>query len=183
MKMANVYSLALLPLAALLWVAYLRVWGFGAFDSMFDFENVTSALLVWLMAVPLGLIAGTVVHELLHGFSFLYLGGASRESVTLIGFQRETATPYSSCSEPLRASGYRWTVAAPGLVLGVLPTAVGLFSGNPWVMFFGTFFLLAASGDAVILWLLRGVPANALVEDHPTRAGCYVIPPEQTGTG
>ncbi len=68
-------------------------------------------------------------------------------------------------------------------MLGILPAAAGLVTGNPWVMFFGIFFLLAASGDAVILWLLRGVPANALVEDHPTRAGCYVIQPEQAGPG
>lgn len=183
MKMANVYSLALLPLAALLWVAYLWIWGFGPLQEMLTPAGWLEWAFTWFVAIPATFIAGVVVHELLHGFSFLYLGGASRESVTLIGFQRETATPYSSCSEPLRAGSYRWTVAAPGLVLGALPTAVGLFSGNPWVMFFGTFFLLAASGDAVILWLLRGVPANALVEDHPTRAGCYVIPPEQTGTG
>lgn len=183
MKMANVYSLALLPLAALLCAAYLWIWGLGAFESLFAFQRVSSALIVWLFAVPATLIAGTVLHELLHGISFLYIGGAPRESVTLIGFQRESATPYSACSQRLSARDYRWTVAAPGLVLGVLPAAAGLFTGDPWIMLFGIFFSLAASGDAIILWLPRGVPAEALVEDHPTRAGCYVILPEQVGSG
>jgi hypothetical protein len=32
-----------------------------------------------------------------------------------------------------------------------------------------------AGGDLLVLLLLRGVPANALVEDHPTRAGCRLV--------
>lgn len=178
MRKANVYGLALLPPVALICGAYLWIWSFEKLAAAMEFESLLSVFLVWFVAIPATFVAGVVVHELLHGLSFLYIGGASRESVTLLGFQRETATPYSSCSQPLRAGGYRWTIAMPGLVLGILPVAAGLFTGNPWAMFFGTFFLLAASGDAIILWLLRGVPANALVEDHPTRAGCYVFDPE-----
>ena len=37
----------------------------------------------------------------------------------------------------------------------------------------------AAGGDWLVLWLLRGVSPGAFVEDHPTRAGCYVLEPEQ----
>jgi len=33
---------------------------------------------------------------------------------------------------------------------------------------------MAAVGDAMVLWLLRGVPGDTLVEDHPDRVGCLL---------
>jgi hypothetical protein len=55
-----------------------------------------------------------------------------------------------------------------------------------WTVY-GVIFLIAAAGDFIVLWVLRGVPGDVLVEDHPTRAGCYVydLPPDcisQTNT-
>jgi hypothetical protein len=35
--------------------------------------------------------------------------------------------------------------------------------------------LVAASGDAIIIWLVRDVPRDHLVVDHPDRAGCLVV--------
>jgi hypothetical protein len=37
----------------------------------------------------------------------------------------------------------------------------------------------AASGDMMILFLIRDVKPPAQVEDHPTDAGCYVLVPEK----
>lgn len=121
------------------------------------------------------LAAGVVAHELLHGFSFVLLGRQPLSNVKLLGFQKETLTPYSQCLIPVRATVYRWAVAMPGLVLGVIPSLVGIATGNGWALLFGLFFVLAAAGDALILWLLRRVGGDKLVEDHPQRAGCYVI--------
>lgn len=33
----------------------------------------------------------------------------------------------------------------------------------------------SAGGDWLILWLIRNVKAGSLVEDHPSKAGCYVL--------
>jgi hypothetical protein len=41
----------------------------------------------------------------------------------------------------------------------------------------GALFVLATGGDLLVLWVIRELPASALVEDHPTRAGCYVLDP------
>jgi len=60
-------------------------------------------------------------------------------------------------------------------VLGLLPSLVGIVTGNAPIMLFGLFFTFAAGGDALVLWLIRKVDPNALVEDHPTNAGCYVL--------
>jgi hypothetical protein len=63
----------------------------------------------------------------------------------------------------------------PGLLLGIAPSIAGVISGSAVLAAFGLLFTIAAGGDFLILWLLRGVHAGALVEDHPERAGCYVL--------
>jgi hypothetical protein len=70
---------------------------------------------------------------------------------------------------------YRWGAVMPGIITGFLPALVGLLTGSPAVFLIGLFFVFAAGGDLLILWLIRKVEKSALVEDHPTRAGCYVL--------
>lgn len=70
----------------------------------------------------------------------------------------------------------------PLLLLGVLPSLLAIVGGQGGMMAFGLFFTFAAGGDMLILWLLRDVPGDALVEDHPVRAGCYVLPATETTT-
>ncbi len=63
----------------------------------------------------------------------------------------------------------------PAVLLGILPSILGILTGNGYITIFGLFFILAAGGDIFILWLLRKVKAGVLVEDHPKRMGCYII--------
>lgn len=44
-----------------------------------------------------------------------------------------------------------------------------------FILTFGLFFILAAGGDILILWLLRNVKSSSFVQDHPTRVGCYIL--------
>lgn len=77
-------------------------------------------------------------------------------------------------------SAYRLGGLMPGLVLGLILYALSLILGNGTLLLFGVIHTLAAGGDCLVLWLLRGVRPGALVEDHLTRAGSYVLEPEQT---
>ena len=74
----------------------------------------------------------------------------------------------------MQASAYRIGVVMPLLVLGVVPYCVSLVIGSPWLLWFGFVFITAATGDILVLWLLRGIDGKTLVEDHPSNAGCYV---------
>lgn len=68
----------------------------------------------------------------------------------------------------------------PLLALGILQALIGIGIGNGWIMLFGFLFTIGAGGDMLVLWLLRGVKAGQLVEDHPSRVGCYLIEMQPT---
>jgi hypothetical protein len=165
---ANVAALVgVLPPLVVLAVAYGLVWGWAALGAGFD------ALVSPLWRFLLIFLGGVLAHEALHGIAWR-LAGAKRGSVSL-GFQLKTLTPYAHSDAPMSARAYRIGAVTPGLVLGAIPAVVGLALGASAVFWFGLFFTLAAGGDALILWLLRGVPGDRLVRDHPSKPGCLVL--------
>lgn len=166
MVQANVYALVFLVPVALLALVYLLIWGDIYFSVLFGPWPVFVCVVVF--------VVGIVAHELLHGLSWVYLGRKNWSAVEF-GFQWKALAPYAHLKESVEVRAYRWAVAMPGLMLGILPSLVGLATGIGLVMVFGLVFTLAAAGDALILWIIRGVETGKQVEDHPSRAGCYVI--------
>jgi hypothetical protein len=165
MLAANLYGLFLGAIPALLLTLFFYfLWGWAPLASGLSIVFSLPALLLLL-------IAGTVAHELLHAVGWIVWGRKSWR-VVRFGFAWRYLTPYAHCREPLPARAYRWGTVLPGLLLGVLPAIAALGSGSGVLAGLGFFFTLAAGGDFLILWLLRAVPAEAQVEDHPTRAGC-----------
>ncbi|MBP1654599.1 MAG: hypothetical protein H6Q28_1155 [Bacteroidetes bacterium] len=153
------------------------LWGFARLgEGMAGFFALTS----FLPAV----IVGIVVHEVLHGITWALAGHRPLSSIRF-GFNVSTLTPYAHFTEPLPATPYRLGAAMPGLVLGVIPVVIALATGNGWLAGFGTLFLVAASGDIIILWMLRDVPASSTIQDHPSKPGCivYDADPSASGTG
>ncbi len=172
MGKANVYALPLLAVAAVTVLGpYVWIWGLGALKEGLNATvgNVTS-LPVYL--------SGIALHEFLHGLGWVRLGKLPWTSVRF-GFHIKTLTPYVHCLVPIPASVYRKATALPGIALGVLPAFAALVTGIGTVAIFGTFFLAAACGDFLILWIIRSLPPDTLLKDHPTRAGCIVL----TSTG
>lgn len=170
MLAANLYGLAIgLPLLAACAWAYTARWG----------GSLLARALEWSFPRPLALLGlflgGTLAHEWLHGLSWV-LFGRLRLSDLHFGVEWKTLTPYAHVKTPLRVNVYRLGTLMPGLVLGLLPYLYGLWSGDAGWMLWGAVFTFAASGDLLVLWLLRRVPPASRVEDHPTKAGCWVIP-------
>lgn len=177
MVAANAYSLLFLFPVALLAVPYWLIWGdpFSRLASATGDGHVSLAVsTVPVVSFIVVFFAGIVVHELLHAVSWVYLGRKPWSAIKF-GVVWKALTPYAHCKEPVEVRGYRWAVAMPGIVLGLVPSLISIITGNGLLLFFGLIFTLTAAGDALILWVIRSVEAGKLVEDHPSRAGCYVI--------
>ena len=176
MGKANWYALSMLvPIMVGLGGLYVAIWGLQKPLNEFLALLGKPARLLMGNVLMIGiLIAGTVLHELIHALTWRLVGRRPWSAIRF-GFQWRTLTPYTHLREPLPVRAYRIGTWMPGILTGVVPAAYGLVSGNVWLTLLGGAFIAAAGGDALVLWLLRGVDKTGLVEDHPTQAGCYVL--------
>src|SRR5262249_8282506 len=125
------------------------------------------------VAVPV-IIVGIFVHEAIHAIGWSLASGRPLRAIAM-GFQLRSLSPYGDPRDRMQVRDYRIGAAMPGVVLGILPAVVAILLGWPTILVVGVLFTIAAGGDALVLWLLRGVPSEKSVADHPTRAGCVVI--------
>jgi len=166
---ANIYSLLVyVPIIAGYFVPYGLLYGWTAFGT--DILQALDNPLIFLAIIFIGI----AVHEFIHGISWWWMDDIPWEKIHF-GFKWAVLTPYVHCPEPIEVSNYRWGVAMPGIVLGILPYLIALISHNGWLLAFGLFFTLTASGDILILWLLRNVRDGKKVQDHPDLVGCRVV--------
>jgi len=156
-------------------VPFVLVWGF---ELLGEGAGGFFALHSFLPAI----IIGIVVHEVLHGVTWALAGRRPLSSISF-GFNVATLTPYAHFKEPLPANAYRTGAAMPGLLLGVVPLLIALATGNGWLATFGTLFLVAASGDILIFWMIRDVSLTSQIQDHPSKPGCIVFDAGHAGTG
>jgi hypothetical protein len=166
---ANLYGVLVpLPIITLSAIFYIARWGLAALT--FDLLNSFAGSILFVLA----LIVGTVLHELIHGVTWMIIGRKSWRTIK-IGILWWALTPYAHSTEPLEINTYRIGIVMPAFLLGILPLLVAILSGSGLWLAFGAVFTLAAGGDMIVLWLLRNVEGGKLVEDHPSRCGCYVI--------
>lgn len=160
---AQIWALLLMVPVVFMCVApYLIIWGNDALDGVL--EGVHAWVLIGVF------IGGIAAHELLHGIGWA-LAGRQRWEAVSFGFKLKSLTPYAHVGEPLEAWAYRIGAALPGVTLGLVPWGISLVIGHGPLHIFGVIFTASALGDAIVLWLLRDVPANARVQDHPDRVG------------
>lgn len=160
--------LIVLPIAVLYILAYRMLWSWEktAADFLIPFNQYGMALFF--------LIAGICLHELLHGITWIAKARLDWNAVKY-GFKLSGLAPYAHCKKPISAKAYRWGIIAPGLILGILPFLTGLLAGHAGLASFGFIFTLAAGGDFLMLWVIRDIPRDRLVKDHPSRIGCIIV--------
>jgi hypothetical protein len=139
-----------------------------AMEKMEISFNLLNLLLFWSIV-----IASIVIHEHIHGLTWMWVEKKPFSSIKF-GVQWKTLTPYAHLKEPIEVNVYRIGGFMPGFVLGIVPFILSLVLGNATLLWFSIIQTAAASGDWLILWLLRHVKSGTLVEDHPSRAGCCV---------
>ena len=162
---ANLRSIVFaLPLVVIVLASYIFIWGRPHLHFSIGGIVVTIALF----------LGGVVAHEAIHGIIWALWGTRSFSTIKF-GMNIRALAPYAHATVPMKAGAYRLGAFGPAFILGVIPSCMGLAMGNFFVTLYGIIFLAAAAGDFLILWLIRKVPSESLVKDHPTRAGCTVI--------
>ncbi|HKI45358.1 MAG TPA: DUF3267 domain-containing protein [Balneolales bacterium] len=163
---ANIYGVVGMIPAIVVVYLYLYIYGIQAI--IIGLGNLEGDMILLIVL----LLVGTVMHEGLHGFTWSRFGHISMEEIQF-GMHWKLLTPYAHCKVPLNVKAYRWGVIMPGLVVGFIPAAIGIAIQSPIFLWFGALFIMGAGGDFLTLWLLRKVPGDYLVEDHPTKVGCF----------
>jgi hypothetical protein len=165
---ANLAMFAItVPLTAGLASVFILTWNLQTFIAgFFRFLDLSCLLPVILIGVPL--------HEMLHAIGWVVFGKKAFSDIQL-GFQWKMLTPYAHLKVPINAFGYRMGTLLPGLALGLVPFLIGLATGDGWLCMLGLFFIFAAGGDLLTIWILRKLDASDLVLDHPSRVGCLVV--------
>ena len=161
----------IVPVAALVLVPFVLVHGWAALAAGAAWWGAH-----WLWGLG-AFVAGVVVHEGLHALAWLVIGRVPVRSVSF-GILWEGLAPYAHTAAPMTADAYRIAAALPGAVLGVAPILAAWTSGSGALLLFGLVFTLTAAGDALVVWVLRGVDGRRLVRDHPSRVGCLLAASE-----
>ncbi len=163
---ANLYAIiSVLPIFIILYFLYSFIWEEPAI--LFNYPY-------WLFY-----LIGVVIHELIHGFFAMKFSKQGMKSIKF-GFAWKTLTPYCHCKEPLTARDYRIVLLSPLIILGIIPTIIGLIIGHNGIYGFGLLFILAAGGDLIIFWNLRNENKNKLVLDSPDKCGCIIYESEES---
>lgn len=136
--------------------------------------NLQGSLLFIVLFVVL-----IVAHELIHGLTWSLFSEHHFKDIEF-GFMKEFLTPYCTCTIPLSKSQYIWGALMPCILLGILPTALGILLGSSLLFWIGIVMILAAGGDIMIVIKVMAFKkqresTEILVYDHPTQAGSVIL--------
>lgn len=120
-----------------------------------------------------------VAHELIHGLTWSIYSEHHFKDIEF-GFMKEYLTPYCTCTTPLLKSQYVMGALMPCIVLGILPTAIGILLGSHLLFWIGIVMILSAGGDIMIVWKIlafkkQDKSEEVLIYDHPTQAGSVIF--------
>ena len=164
MLKANIVAMLVLVLLGLLgWAAMYAIWG------SFSMGNPWNGMLFIL-----GFWVGVAVHELIHGFTWMWV---THSSFRHLRFGMLRGGVYCHIDVPMNKRGYVVGALMPLLLLGVVPFLLSFATNSLWLMLFGAIFIGCAMGDVLIVWAIRKEPPDTLVYDHPSEPGCIVYHP------
>ena len=120
-----------------------------------------------------------VVHELIHGLTWSIYAEHHFKDIEF-GFMKEYLTPYCTCTAPLPKNQYILGALMPCIVLGILPTVIGILLGSHLLFWIGMVMILSAGGDIMIVCKVlffkkQESSKEVLVYDHPTQAGSVIF--------
>ena len=153
------------------------VAGYILRNGMFDYHKVLDENPVMYFAGIGVIIAAslvlTVLHEKIHGW-FWTIGAENGKKDIEFGFQKETLTPYCTCTSPLTKSMYILGSMMPMTILGVVLGIVTIFINNFVLLAVSAIQIIGGAGDILISAMLlfhKTKGKDIVLLDHPTKIG------------
>ena len=166
MLKANIVAIVVMALLGVLGLmAMYAIWG------DFSLGNPWNGMLFII-----GFWVGVAVHELIHGFTWMWV---THSSFSHLRFGLLRGGVYCHIDVPMSKRKYVVGALMPLLLLGIVPFLLSFATHSLWLMLFGVIFIGCAMGDVLIVWAIRHDSADTLVYDHPSEAGCVVYRPIQ----
>ena len=169
MNAANILSFVFLAAAAIIYgVIFVKVNGTVPFETRGSL-------------MPLGVIGAvlvlTVVHELVHGLSWVIFSPATFSDIAF-GIDMKHLAPYCCCTVPIQKRSHLIGTLMPLTLLGIVPFVVSVFTSSVFWLWVAVIMTAAATGDimiAVKLLRYKKTGSELLVIDHPVDAGTVVF--------
>lgn len=167
MLAANLWAVPLMVVVLVVgWVAMKGLYPSSSFGTEEPMRMAMGCL--WFMLL---LLLGIVVHELVHGITWLLL---LHKDFSHLTFGLMAGGAYCHIDVPMVKRQYVIGASMPLLLVGVVPWVSGIVTGSLLWMLVGGIFIGAATGDLMIVKAIHNEPADTLIYDHPTLPGCYV---------
>jgi len=160
-KVNLIALLMIIPITAVIILPFILIWDYETFKTG---KEIFDDYFLYV------LIIGIIIHELLHGLTWGYFASNGLKSIKF-GVKWKFLTPYCHCKEPLKVKHYKIGGAMPLIVMGIIPSIIGLITGHGGILSFGIFFTWAAGGDIIALFMLRKLDRDVYVSDHPEKMG------------
>ena len=169
MNAANTLSIVFMVVTAMIYaVIFIKINGTVPFE-------IRGSLM------PLGVIAAvlvlTVVHELVHGLSWVIFSPATFADIAF-GIDMKHLAPYCCCTAPLQRRSHLIGTLMPLMLLGIVPFVISIFTASVFWLWVAVIMTAAATGDimiAVKLLRYKKTGSELLVIDHPVDAGTVVF--------
>src|SRR5690625_7494734 len=91
-----------------------------------------TGFLVRLFLLMLAYVIGIVLHEGTHVLAMLVFGRVGRRSIRA-GHRIREGMMYVHSTRPMTASAYRKVLLSPAILVGIVPTIIGLTTGDGWL--------------------------------------------------
>ena len=105
---------------------------------------------------------------------FWTIGAENGKKDIEFGFQKETLTPYCTCTSPLTKSMYILGSMMPMTILGVVLGIVSIFTNNFVLLAVSAIQIIGGAGDILISAMLlfhKTKGKDIVLLDHPTKIG------------
>lgn len=160
-------------ISVLTFLPYLVIWGIPSLPEWPGFWRAAFDTILWTVAALVIYIISALIHEALHLLAMLVVARVPPATFRF-GMRLSDGVLFVHSSRPMSARAYRVVLLLPGLVLGLLPAAIGTIQGLGWVVVYGYVMIVSAIGDLIVFREMKDVDSRTSVRDHPEKIGCQV---------